>query len=290
MKIVKILGGIGNQMFQYALYLALKQKFGDEKVLVDYSYFKTYNVHNGLELKRVFDVELPQASFLELLKVTRPVYSFKLSRVIRKIFLARKTECLEAADYTYNELVFSEGNKYYDGYWQNYKYFIEYKDEILEAFRFKMPINEQSKLLAEELKNKSNAISLHVRRGDYLKAKNYAGLCGLEYYKKAITHILANTQSPSFYIFSDDIEWCKENISPLLGNNEYKYIDFNRGCDSPLDMMLMSLCHHNIIANSSFSWWGAFLNNHNDKIVCAPEKWTNTKVNCKFQMPEWILF
>ena len=197
---------------------------------------------------------------------------------------------MEASDYTYNKLVFSEGNKYYDGYWQNYKYFIEYKNEILEAFRFKMPINEQSKLLAEELKNKSNTISLHVRRGDYLKAKNYAGLCGLEYYKKAIAHILANTQSPSFYIFSDDIEWCKENISPLLGNNEYKYIDFNRGCDSPLDMMLMSLCHHNIIANSSFSWWGAFLNKHNDKIVCAPEKWTNTKVNCKFQMPEWILF
>jgi len=258
--------------------------------LVDYSYFKTYNVHNGLELKRVFNLELPQASFFELLKVTRPVYSFKFSRAIRKMFPARKTECLEASDYTYNDSVFEHGNKYYDGYWQNYRYFIEYKDDILKAFTFSMPINNQSEALIDELKGKYNTVSLHVRRGDYLKAKNYAGLCNLEYYKKAITYIIENTQNPSFYIFSDDIEWCKENISPLLGSNDYKFVDFNRGKDSPLDMLLMSSCQHNIIANSSFSWWAAFLNKHEDKIVCAPEKWTNTKVNCKFQMPEWILF
>ena len=289
MKIVKILGGLGNQMFQYALYTALKHKFPDEKILVDCSYFKTYHVHTGLELNRVFGVDLPQASFWQLLKVTWPVRSFKLSRAIRKLLPARKTECLEAKDYTFNAHVFDNGNMYYDGYWQNFKYFNDFRQDILKLFQFQLKINERNMAVLHDLTT-LNSISLHVRRGDYLKAKNYAGLCGLDYYKSAIQYMNDRIPDATYYIFSDDIEWCRKKIAPMLDNKKIVYIDWNKGTDSPIDMMLMSRCSHNIIANSSFSWWAAYLNSNPQKIVCAPAKWTNTAVNCHIQMPDWILF
>ena len=291
MKIVKILGGLGNQMFQYALYLALKESFPDEKILVDCSYFRTYHVHTGLELQRVFNLDLPQAQFIDLLKVTRPVYSFKFSRVIRKLLPPRETECIEAKDYTYNQKVFTAGDRYYDGYWQNFLYFERYGELIRKSFCFQMPLNEKSIAMLDELeKVQQDSVSIHVRRGDYLKAKNYLGLCGLEYYKNAIRYINAHARNPIYYLFSDDMDWCEENIAPLLGKNRLTYVDWNRGKDSPLDMLLMSNCKHNIIANSSFSWWAAYLNRNSKAIVCAPHKWTNTKVNCQFQLPDWILF
>lgn len=290
MKIVKILGGLGNQMFQYALFVALKEQFPDEKVLVDSSYFKTYHIHTGLELGRVFGMELPQASFCELLKVTWPVRSFKLSRAIRKFLPKRRTECVEHGDYTFNTDVFTAGDKYYDGYWQSVRYFEEYRDLILRKFRFIMPVNEKSKRLLNNLETEENSVSIHIRRGDYLKAKNYAGLCGKEYYEQAIDYVVKSVVAPSFYIFSDDMEWCKAHIVPMTGSAEVTLVDWNKGKDSPLDMLLMSKCRHNIIANSSFSWWAAYLNENKGNIVCAPKKWTNTKVNCKFQLPDWVLF
>lgn len=290
MKIVKILGGLGNQMFQYALFIALKEHFPNEKVLTDTSYFKTYHVHNGLELERVFGITLPQASFGELVRLTYPVKWFKLSRAIRKFLPKRKTECIEAKDYTFNPEVFTTASLYYDGYWQNFEYFKQYIPIIREQFKFDLPLNSKTRFLLDSLIHNRNTVSLHVRRGDYLKAVNYAGLCGIDYYSKAIEYMKGKIDSAVFYIFSDDIPWCIKNISPLLGDSKYEFVDWNKGNDSPLDMLLMSNCHHNILANSSFSWWSACLNSHSNKIVCAPEKWTNTKVNCKFQMPDWILF
>lgn len=290
MKIVKILGGLGNQMFQYALFVALKKHFPNEKILTDTSYFKTYHVHNGLELERVFGLSLPQASFKELLEVTYPVKWFKLSRAIRKFLPKRESECIEAKDYTFNNEVFTTESRYYDGYWQNFKYFESQIPLLQNIFRFKIKANPKTKNLLDILDHKDGSVSIHIRRGDYLKAPNYTGLCGIEYYTKAIEYIKGKIKSPEFYIFSDDITWCKENIAHLLNDHNYIFVDWNTCADSPLDMLLMSNCKHNIIANSSFSWWSACLNQNPDKIVCAPEKWTNTKVNCKFQMPDWILF
>lgn len=290
MKIVKIIGGLGNQMFQFALFTALKNKYPNEVILTDSSYFKTYKVHNGLELQKVFGISLPQASFKQLLKVTYPSNSYKLSRFFRKFIKKRKSECIEYPDYTFNHNVFTEGSKYYDGYWQNFKYFEEVSNQLKDIFQFKLTLNSRSNFLLSELGNLNNSVSIHVRRGDYLQAPNYAGLCGLEYYSKAITYIKNKIDNPQFYIFSDDINWCKNNIEPLLNTNKITFVDWNKGEESALDMLLMSKCNNNIIANSSFSWWAAFLNTYENKIVCAPEKWTNTKVNCKFQLPSWKLF
>lgn len=290
MKIIKILGGLGNQMFQYALYIALKYEFADEIVKVDCSYFSTYHVHNGLELERVFGLPLPQASFAELVRVTVPVRWFTLSRFIRRYFPRRKTECLEAKDYTFNEDVFTPGDKYYDGYWQNYRYFEKYLPVIRNEFSFKLLMNEKTRSLLNVLLTMPDSVSIHVRRGDYLKSSRYRGLCGLDYYTAAIAYIKERISEPKFFIFSDDIEWCRVNIAPLLGDDPFDYVDWNHGTDSPLDMQLMASCHFNIIANSSFSWWAAALNAHTDKIVCAPRKWTNTNINYTIQMPDWVLF
>lgn len=291
MKVVRILGGLGNQMFQYALFLALKKAFPQEEIKVDTSVFLSYKVHNGLELGKIFGVDLPQASLEQLKKLCRYTSNYTFKRIFKKLKLYKKTECFEAKDYTFNETVLTRaGDRIFDGYWQNHHYFENVFDEVRAAYRFPEFTDENNSEMAEKIRQCDNSVSIHVRRGDYLKAPNYAGLCGKDYYKRAIAHILRDRRTPVFFIFSDDMAYCRENLVPLLENHPVHEVDFNRGDQSFRDMQLMTMCQDNIIANSSFSWWAAFLNPHENKIVCAPEKWTNTKINCKIQMPDWQLF
>ncbi len=289
MKIVRIIGGLGNQMFQYALFLALKKRFPDEEMRVDASLMSSYRVHNGLELERVFQLSLPQASFRELMSLTRPMYNYRMARIVDKFLPPRRTELIDISSDHLMDDIFSTGDCYYKGYWLDYRYSKDITDLLQETYDFKLPFNEATEGMLHIIRKCNNAVGIHVRRGDYLKAKNYAGLCGLDYYEAALKYFMTRFKDPTFFIFSDDIGWCMENIVPLLFGCDYHIIDFNKGIDSPLDMMLMSECNHNIIANSSFSWWGAVLNKNPDKIVCAPRKWTNNESYCRFQLPQWIL-
>lgn len=116
-------------------------------------------------------------------------------------------------------------------------------------------------------------MSLHVRRGDYVSdARTHAtlGVCSLDYYRAAVRYIADHVEAPEFFVFSDDIAWAQANLE--LGHPCH-YVDHNRGAESYNDMRLMSLCRHHIIANSSFSWWGAWLNPRADKVVVAPARW-----------------
>lgn len=289
MKIVRIIGGLGNQMFQYALFLALKHRFPKEDVLVDCTLMNSYNKHNGLELERVFGVELPQASFQQLLKVTWPCYNYNLSRLIKRFLPKRKSELLDIANDKLIDEIFVPEDKYYNGYWLDYRYTQEYSSLINEKFTFILKQNVKTSNLVHVLLNDNNSVSVHVRRGDYLQSPTYSGLCDIKYYSDAIKHIKSIIQNPSFYIFSDDINWCQDNLSELVGSNAV-YVNWNTGKDSPLDMMLMSMCRHNILANSTFSIWAANLNKNTDKIICAPAKWTNNESCCKIQHPNWLLF
>jgi len=289
MKIVNIIGGLGNQMFQYALVVALEQKF-EEPVYVDTSLFDTYHVHNGLEIERIFGIRLKRAPESELRRLTHYTDNFKLRRLYRKLLPPKKSECLEAKDYTFNNSVLTlDTDRYYDGYWQNHQYFSTVAEELKHTFKFILPVDARNATLLHSIRSSSCAISLHVRRGDYLKSSKYTGLCGLDYYARAIDEIKRKFNDATFFIFSDDIQWCRNNLQPQLGSSEQVYVDWNSGTESYMDMRLMSECHHNIIANSSFSWWAAWLNPHSDRIVIAPEKWTNTKIKFKIQMPDWIL-
>lgn len=292
MKIVNISGGLGNQMFQYAFLLAMREATGDD-VLMDVSKFATYKLHNGFELEMVFNVTARCATKEELKRVTRYTTNYKLSRIYRKFLPNKKTEVVEPMPAcTYNENIFVEakGDKFYEGIWQNYKYFNHVREVILREFTYRQPLSTQNKVYSDKFA-KGTTVSMHIRRGDYLLHKNYVGLCGLDYYTKAIAYVKEKYgEEVQFAIFSNDMQWCKDNILPLLDGYEYTLVDWNKGKESYNDIRLMSACKVNIIANSSFSWWPAYLNENDGREVIAPAKWTNMPVQFKRQLPEWTLF
>ncbi|MEG1729936.1 MAG: alpha-1,2-fucosyltransferase [Bacteroidaceae bacterium] len=291
MKIVKIVGGLGNQMFQYAFLLTLRESSGDE-VLMDTSVFDTYKLHNGFELERVFNISARKATKEELKRLTRYTTSYTLYRIYKKLFPALRTECREKNFCDYDLTIFEDYKKlYYDGYWQNYQYFDKYEKQIREEFTFKMPLDKKSEHLLLDIQNEKKCVSLHIRRGDYLKHKLYKGLCDLTYYQTAIDYVIKkHGEDVRFILFSNDITWCNQYIRPLLGDLELVVVDWNGGRDSYRDMQLMCSCSINVIANSSFSWWAAYLNEQKDKEVIAPKKWINSSVNFQIQMPDWTLF
>lgn len=289
MKIVRIIGGLGNQMFQYALLVALREIFREE-VLMDVSTFDSYKLHNGFELERVFNITAPRAAKDEIRRLTHYTRNYRLSRIFRKLLPVKSTEKVESRYCRFDETVLTDNRSlYYDGIWQNYLYFDRFKDRIKQEFTYRIPLDERNakteKSFREEL-----TISLHIRRGDYLKLKNYIGLCGIDYYTAAIEYV-KKKYGPDikFAVFSNDMPWCEEHILPLLDGRHIP-VCWNTGTKSYKDMRLMSACRVNIIANSSFSWWAAYLNEHLDKEIIAPGIWTNMPVEFNRQMPSWTLF
>ena len=297
MKIVNIIGGLGNQMFQYAFALALQEKHKDEVVKIDTSHFnyvfikkyKSANLHNGYEIEKVFpNANLPHATACDLLKITWYMPNYVLSRVVRRLLPARKNEYIQSPEdiFAFNEEVFNaKGDGYYEGVWQAVGYLKDVQDKIQEVFAHPEP-NAYNADTIKQISN-CNSVGLHVRRGDYLSAPSFNGICDLDYYKKGIAEILRDGEHHCFYVFSNDIPWCKENIEPLVGGHEIVYVNGNTGKNSCWDMFLMSYCRNLIIANSSFSWWGAFLNKNVSKVV-APYPWVNREGKIENYCVEWI--
>ena len=290
MKIVNIKGGLGNQMFQYAFACKLKKVRPEECILFDLKDYKGYKL-NKYELKSVFSIDLKTPSFVQLISMTSPFSSNKLyGKVFRKLFKTlglRKKEIVEKGHFYYHpDLLQIKGDAYYDGYWSNVKYFEDIRDQLLMDFSFRKKIGEKALLTLNQIKS-TNSVGLHVRRGDYLLFDIYKGICNIDYYKKAIDYIKKHVENPYFYVFSNDLAWCKENLSPYL--EKYTLVDGNTGPDNYIDMQLMMNCKHNIIANSTFSWWGAWLNQNENKIVVSPEKWLNDENVGRIQPEEWVL-
>jgi hypothetical protein len=162
------------------------------------------------------------------------------------------------------------------GYWQSSKYFSDYEKEIREDFQFIKPLDRKNLSVLKKIEKTSSA-SIHIRRGDYVsnsKINKVHGTCSITYYRKAINHLKRKFPNSAFFVFSDDPNWVKENIKI----NNATYVDWNQGKNSYKDMQLMSRCKHNIIANSSFSWWGAWLNCNPKKIIIAPKIWFNDPI------------
>lgn len=288
MKIVKILGGLGNQMFQYALYLAIKNKYQGEETKLDTSCFRGYPLHNGYELDKFFYIEATEATFMDKLRIAYPYIHYRIWQVCHKLGIKRHTMLVENANESYEADVFHQNHDcYYDGYWQNERYFKTIRPEILKAFTPKT-ISEQNAQFCDEIIKQHKCASIHIRRGDYVNHPLYGGICDKAYYQRAIAYLQEHTNCDFYCIFSNDIEWCKKNLANLLNGKDVVYVNWNKGKDSYQDMFLMSQCNYNIIANSSFSWWGAWLNNHEDKLIICPTKWNNIK-SSRFELPEsWI--
>lgn len=287
MRIVRIDGGLGNQMFCYAFALALRESSGEE-VLIDSHRYAFFPNHNGYELGRLFDISLREATYKELWKVTNVARSVFMSRVFYYL-PKRRTEIIEKYTEFYPSIVEEARKGYYIGNWQCYKYFDKIKDVVFRQFQFKNELDKCNAELQKALRVSNSSVSIHVRRGDYLAFPQYMNICGLDYYRRAIERAkIIVGESPRFAIFSNDIGWCRENILPLCGeNSEVTFVDWNKGSESHKDMRLMSVCRVNIIANSSFSWWGAYLNQRDDRHVIAPSKWINRPLNYRIQCDDW---
>jgi hypothetical protein len=290
MLITNIIGGLGNQMFQYAAARAISLEQG-VTLKLDVSDFLNYGLHQGFELQRIFNCSIEIATAEDVQSVLGWQSSSIARRVISRPSMAwlRSTRFVVEPHFNYwNGVRDIQNNCYLVGYWQSEKYFLEHLAQIREDFKFKLPMNNRNSELAKQIKE-VNAVSLHVRRGDYAnnsKTTAIHGLCSIEYYKSAIKYIAERLERPVFYVFSDDIEWVKNNLQidfPCF------YIDHNNGADSFNDMRLMSNCQHHIIANSSFSWWGAWLNPSLDKIVIAPKRWfANDNDTSDLIPPHWV--
>ncbi len=274
MIVVRLSGGLGNQMFQYAAGLSAAIR-NNTDLFLDLEYLTNHPIHNGFELNSIFDISsLPSSS-----KQIKFILGFRSNKWIYKILLRLKLKIL-AGSHFYIEPYFNYDrkfteicdNNYLIGYFQSEKYFINIKNLIHKHFRFKKNISKENLHLLRLIKN-TNSVSIHVRRGDYVtnpNAFNIHGICSIIYYKKAISYIKKNIENPHFYIFSDDKEWAIKNFN---FERRSTIISLNSNKQDYMDMLLMSRCRHNIIANSSFSWWAAWLNGNVSKIVIAPKKW-----------------
>jgi len=288
MVIVKLKGGLGNQMFQYALGRSLSLKYQTDLKL-DLSFFnlnikkitkRDYNLN-------VFNIktELAGQKEIPLLNriIGRGLLGFILGKILKYIPVLNKG--LERG-FNFNENIMSLGpDVYLDGYWQSYKYFSDFEDEIKKDFTFKNNFSEKVIELSGEIKS-SNSLCVHVRRGDYLKNNIHESL-SKDYYLKGFEEVNLKQKIDKVYIFSDDINWCKSNLqfsTPVVFvGNEYSG-EIGEG-----HMFLMSKCQNFIIANSTFSWWASWLSKREDKLVVVPERWFKDGSKVDDLIPEdWI--
>lgn len=274
MIIVNLIGGLGNQMFQYAAGRALARARG-QPLRLDISGFDGYGLHQGFELQRVFNCETTIASDDEVHRIL----GWRAAPAVRRILarpgltvLRGPAFIVEPHFHYWRGICDVPATAYLQGYWQSEKYFADTAAVLRADFAFRQPMSEVNAAWAERI-DRCMAVSLHVRRGDYVsdpRTRAVLGPCPSDYYRAAMRYIAERVQTPEFFVFSDDIAWARDNLD--IGVSCH-YIDHNRGAESYNDMRLMSLCRHHILANSSFSWWGAWLNPREEKAVVAPARW-----------------
>lgn len=270
MKIINILGGLGNQLFQYAFAIALKEEFPNELVKINTLCFNGYPLHNGFELSRLFQIKIPFATRWDLCKIAYPWFHYRLWQIGRRILPNRKYMTWDInykKTFDFNMLI---EKSYFDGYWQSPKFFEKHKEAIIKAFSFPV-LNDCENLKAIDFITSRKTAFIHVRRGDYINHPIYGGICTLSYYIEAIKELKINGYN-RFIIFSNDISWCSNNLIANFKDSDILFANWNTNRNSYKDMQLMSLCSAGIIANSSFSWWGAWLGNL-ETVIC-PDRWT----------------
>jgi glycosyl transferase family 11 len=264
MIVLMLQGGLANQMFQYAVArrLALLRH---TSLQIDTSWYDKAAQTDGVG-KRVYE--------LGPMNIEEHIYQPTLANRVLIKTSGAGIYSDEAQPYVFHPEVLELPNySRLFGFFQNERYFADIRDVLLKEFTLKAAPTGKNKTLLAEIEANPQAVSLHVRRGDYVSSAAHAahhGAKGLDYYTEAVKVIKKTAPKPTFYVFSDDPEWCKQNIK--LGAPTV-YVDHNTYGGE--DMRLMKACRHNIIANSSFSWWGAWLNTNPDKVVVAPKQWVN---------------
>lgn len=301
MRVVAILGGLGSQMFKYAFFLYLREKTEDECYISTIP-FQFSKMWNGYELNRIFGIEAPEFDteknnvarvkltgyadyFYEYCKLLGDTkYCYQINRgIIRKIgeknvlknliyrIKQRRGEksYLDVYDEKHWRL---KGNILYDEFNHTSDRYIKSNTiDFKKVFVFPDLQDERNKRISTEMFH-TESVAMHIRRSDHLYDNQ--SLFENGYFRKAVDYIIKRTNHAKFYIFSDDLEWCTNHLDALGLRDRQEdviFVDWNTGEDSFRDMQLMTYCQHNILAISSFSWWGYYLSKHDKKIVCAPK-------------------
>lgn len=293
MIIANIVGGLGNQMFQYACARALALELNFPlKVTIDM--FGHYASRRCPELERVFSLKTEVAQPKEL---RRMIGVLCTPPAVRRVlggkmfaFLMPPRFIIEPHFHFWDGLLDqARTGGYLQGYWQSERYFSKHMATIRSDFTFRQPLTGRNSELVRAI-HESIAVSVHVRRGDYVsnpKILSVHGVCAPGYYFKAMERLRQAVPEARFFVFSDDPQWVTEMLVPHYP--DLVLAEHNRGENSFNDMRLMSLCRHHIIANSSFSWWGAWLNPDPGKIVIAPRNWFANGTNSTDLIPDtWI--
>ena len=249
MIVIEASGGLGNQMFQYALYKKLESLNKD--VAFDTSFFRSKQGLRELEIG-VFGVQYRSISDKEVAYIRGYGYQDSIIDKIKYKLKPSKYRIYRDSIESFQPEVLEMEDAYLCGYWQSEKYFKDIREVILKEFTFPIQAVKSNVKLTDQMKLE-NSVSIHVRRSDYLTEQNlkvYGNICTEKYYSNAINYIEGIIDNPHYYVFTDDLQWAKEYFK---GDN-YTIVSENRGKDSFVDMYLMSQCKHNIIANSSFSW------------------------------------
>jgi len=278
-------GGLGNQMFQYALYMKLVSQ-GKEVKFDDINEYRT-DIARPIMLS-VFGIEYPRAGWDEI--IGHIDGSLRITHRVRRRLFGRKSLEIKENSVNFDPNLLDHDPAYLTGYFQTEKYFKDIEADVRKVFTFP---DRTSMQLPKELEQHiskhqymiehTESIGVHIRRGDYLLAyETHGGICTDAYYETAFAYMRTRFPNAVFYIFSNEMKWAKNWLETRYMepgdeelNDRFCLIDETTEFTGYLDMMLMSKCKHHIIANSSFSWWGAYLNENPEKIIIAPERWLN---------------
>lgn len=297
MFIIRFHGGLGNQIFEYCFYRYMQEYVSDD-LKADLTWFdRNYKEHQGYELERVFGIKLPAASYKEIAKVHEyypKYYPLAAMRYLARKNAARKNKKRATSDshifdfgptqYEFNPIYESLDKKkdwYIEGVFCSDVYFSRCEEMLRKELTFCQSLNEQNLSLKSEMEQ-CQSVAIHVRRGDYVG--NNFDIVGTDYYKRAAEYIRNNVADPVFYIFSDDMEYVEKEFTFL----DHYIPVHNSGKTSYVDMQLIGCCRHGIIANSSFSYWGALLGEENGSIIIAPSKYM-ADVDIALARKHWVL-
>lgn len=280
MDVVVIFNGLGNQMSQYAFYLAKKKIDKKVKCIFDPN---SFSEHNGSELDYLFGISYKR-SMTEI--ILTKIYSYRIRPKIWRVlkFFGIK-EIKEPSNYDYNKNFLERGPigiNFYWGGWHSEKYYQAIINDLKSIYVFKSTSDKETSSYQEQIEN-TNSISVHIRRGDYLKHKEYGDVANMNYYLRAVNYVRNHVTSPTFYVFSNDLDWCRKNFK----DDDFIFVDCNSEKTAWRDMFLMSLCKHHINANSTFSWWAAWLS-PNDGITIVPQKFLLNTTTKDIYPERWI--
>ena len=293
MIIANICGGLGNQMFQFANAYALAKNLNRKLALCTDMIGTFDSSHNGFELERVFNISVPVLDKFQ----RDDVFGLFSSVTARKLISRSPFRFLQPKNFLY-ESVFVKipeqqlkfvKNLYLEGYWQSEVFFSSRASDIRSLYQFDIVCDESNSQTLQQI-TATNSLAIHVRRGDYISndaAANLHGIPSVDYYYRAIDYVSRCKGPVEIFAFSDDPGWVRDTFAGSYPT--IKIVDHNTGNKSHIDMYLMSQCKHIVTANSTFSWWAAWLNQHPERLIVAPKNWFASKSEPDNLIPKtWI--